>query len=163
MSHTFIKVRRQAGIASDVHLHSLRHFQATILAPVIPERQKQARMGWSTVRMARHYTDGRHRGRAGRRARRPGPRRHYGRRGRRPARRTIGTDGWRLVRRAMALASSEDALHRHTGNEDATIQPHHRQRKPIGDVGLIERRSVTAEEHRHLAHREQVRIPSVKS
>jgi len=58
MSHTFIKVRRQAGIASDVHLHSLRHFQATILDPVIPESQKQARMGWSTVRMARHYTDG---------------------------------------------------------------------------------------------------------
>jgi integrase len=58
MSHTFIKVRRHAGIAADVHLHSLRHFQATILDPVIPESQKQARMGWSTVRMARHYTDG---------------------------------------------------------------------------------------------------------
>jgi integrase len=58
MSHTFIKVRRHAGIAADVHLHSLRHFQATILDPIIPESQKQARMGWSTVRMARHYTDG---------------------------------------------------------------------------------------------------------
>ena len=58
MTHTFIKVRKRAGLAADVHLHSLRHFQATILDPVIPERQKQARMGWATVRMARHYTDG---------------------------------------------------------------------------------------------------------
>ena len=58
MSHTFIKVRRSAGIAADVRLHSLRHFQATILDPIIPESQKQARMGWSTIRMARHYTDG---------------------------------------------------------------------------------------------------------
>jgi integrase len=58
MSHTFIKVRRRVGIAADVHLDSLRHFQATILDPIIPESQKQARMGWSTVRMARHYTDG---------------------------------------------------------------------------------------------------------
>jgi len=57
-SHTFIKVRRLAGVNSDVHLHSLRHFQATVLDPVVPERQKQARMGWSTVHMARHYTDG---------------------------------------------------------------------------------------------------------
>ncbi|MHB1504520.1 MAG: hypothetical protein ACYCTL_10895 [Acidimicrobiales bacterium] len=24
---------------------------------MIPERQKQARLGWSTVHMARHYTD----------------------------------------------------------------------------------------------------------
>ena len=58
MTHTFIKIRKRAGLAADVHLHSLRHFQATILDPVIPERQKQARMGWATVRMARHYTDG---------------------------------------------------------------------------------------------------------
>jgi hypothetical protein len=35
----------------------LRHFQATSLDAVIPERQKQARLGWSTVHMARHYTD----------------------------------------------------------------------------------------------------------
>ena len=41
----------------DLHLHSLRHFQATSLDTVIPERQKQARLGWSTVHMARHYTD----------------------------------------------------------------------------------------------------------
>lgn len=51
----------------------------------------------------------------------------------------------------MALASSDETLHRHPGNEDATIQPHHRQRKLIGDDGFIERRPVTAEEHRHLA------------
>jgi integrase len=31
MTHTFIKVRKRAGVAADVHLHSLRHFQATIL------------------------------------------------------------------------------------------------------------------------------------
>jgi len=58
MTHTFIRVRKRAGVPADVHLHSLRHFQATILDPVIPERQKQARMGWATVRIARHYTDG---------------------------------------------------------------------------------------------------------
>jgi integrase len=57
MSHLFTKVRDAAGIASDIHLHSFRHFQATALDPVLPERQKQARLGWSTVHMARHYTD----------------------------------------------------------------------------------------------------------
>jgi len=57
MSHTFANVRDAAGVASDVHLHSLRHFQATVLDPVISEAQKQARLGWSTVHMARHYTD----------------------------------------------------------------------------------------------------------
>jgi integrase len=58
MSHLFAKVRDTADVASDIHLHSLRHFQATALDPVVPERQKQARLGWSTVHMARHYTDG---------------------------------------------------------------------------------------------------------
>jgi integrase len=57
MTHSFIRVRRIAGVSTDIHLHSLRHFQATVLDPVISERQKQARLGWSTVRMARHYTD----------------------------------------------------------------------------------------------------------
>jgi integrase len=58
MSHAFTRVRQAAGVASDVHLHSLRHFHATALDPVISEAQKQARLGWSTVQMARHYTDG---------------------------------------------------------------------------------------------------------
>jgi len=58
MSHLFAKVRDSADVAPDIHLHSLRHFQATALDPVVPERQKQARLGWSTVHMARHYTDG---------------------------------------------------------------------------------------------------------
>lgn len=44
-------------MASDIHLHSLRHFVATELDSVISESQKQARLGWSTVQMARHYTD----------------------------------------------------------------------------------------------------------
>lgn len=57
-SHAFAKLRVTAGVAADVHLHSLRHFQATALDPVISERQKQARLGWATVHMARHYTDG---------------------------------------------------------------------------------------------------------
>ena len=57
-SHAFARLRDAAGVARDVHLHSLRHFQATALDPVISEAQKQARLGWSTVHMARHYTDG---------------------------------------------------------------------------------------------------------
>ena len=57
MTHAFARVRKLAGIASDIHLHSLRHFHATVVDPVISEAQKQARLGWSTVQMARHYTD----------------------------------------------------------------------------------------------------------
>ena len=57
MSHMFTRVRELAKVGEDVHLHSLRHFHATVLDPVISEAQKQARLGWSTVRMARHYTD----------------------------------------------------------------------------------------------------------
>jgi integrase len=57
MSHAFDRVRRNAGVARDVHLHSLRHFQATAIDSVVSERQKQARLGWATVHMARHYTD----------------------------------------------------------------------------------------------------------
>ena len=56
LSHAFIRVRDQAGVAPDVHLHSLRHFQSTVLDSVITEAQKQARLGWSTIQMARHYT-----------------------------------------------------------------------------------------------------------
>ncbi len=57
LSKAFGKARKAAGIPADIHLHSLRHFQATALDSVISERQKQARLGWSTVHMARHYTD----------------------------------------------------------------------------------------------------------
>jgi integrase len=57
VSHSFTKVRVAAKLPKDLHLHSLRHFQATSLDAVIPERQMQARLGWSTVHMARHYTD----------------------------------------------------------------------------------------------------------
>lgn len=57
ISHAFAKARRAAKLPKDIHLHSFRHFQATCLDAVIPERQKQARLGWSTVHMARHYTD----------------------------------------------------------------------------------------------------------
>ena len=57
ISHGFKKIAKQAGIAPDVHLHSLRHFQATVIDPIVSERQKQARLGWSTSHMARHYTD----------------------------------------------------------------------------------------------------------
>jgi integrase len=58
ISHAFRELRQAAGVPEDVHLHSLRHFQATVLDPVISEAQKQTRLGWSTVHMARHYTDG---------------------------------------------------------------------------------------------------------
>lgn len=57
LSRAFNKARVVAKLPSDLHLHSLRHFQATSLDTVIPERQKQSRLGWSTVHMARHYTD----------------------------------------------------------------------------------------------------------
>lgn len=57
ISKAFVKARRLAGLDPALHLHSLRHFQATVLDSVISERQKQARLGWSTVHMARHYTD----------------------------------------------------------------------------------------------------------
>ncbi|MCL5076939.1 MAG: site-specific integrase [Actinobacteria bacterium] len=57
ISHAFKKIVKQAGVASDIHLHSLRHFQATVIDPIVSERQKQARLGWSTSHMARHYTD----------------------------------------------------------------------------------------------------------
>jgi integrase len=58
ISHVFAKVRTKAKVATDVHLHSLRHFHATQIDSVISEAQKQVRLGWSTVQMARHYTDG---------------------------------------------------------------------------------------------------------
>ncbi len=56
LSHGFAALRRRAGVPHDVHLHSLRHFQSTELDRVISESQKQARLGWATVHMARHYT-----------------------------------------------------------------------------------------------------------
>jgi integrase len=57
-SHAMIRLRKAAGLPNDIHLHSLRHFHATMLDAVVSEAQKQARLGWSTVHMARHYTDG---------------------------------------------------------------------------------------------------------
>lgn len=57
-SHGLTRLRKKARLPGDIHLHSLRHFHATALDPVISEAQKQARLGWSTVQMARHYTDG---------------------------------------------------------------------------------------------------------
>lgn len=57
MSHALARLRKLAGVSSEVHLHSIRHFHATALDPVISEAQKQARLGWATVQMARHYTD----------------------------------------------------------------------------------------------------------
>jgi len=57
ITHAFIRVRKLSGVDSDIHLHSLRHFQATALDAVISEKQKQSRLGWSSAVMARHYTD----------------------------------------------------------------------------------------------------------
>lgn len=53
----FRKSANTAGVAADVHLHSLRHFQSTELDSVISEAQKQARIGRTTIQMARRYTD----------------------------------------------------------------------------------------------------------
>jgi integrase len=58
ISHAFTRTRVKAGVSEDVHLHSLRHFHATAVDGVVSEAQKQLRLGWSTVQMARHYTDG---------------------------------------------------------------------------------------------------------
>jgi hypothetical protein len=55
--NAFTKVRKLSGVATDIHLHSLRHFQAAALDAVISEKQKQSRLGWSSTVMARHYTD----------------------------------------------------------------------------------------------------------
>jgi hypothetical protein len=57
MSHGLTKLQRLTGVAAKVRLHALRHFHSTSLDAVISEAQKQARLGWSTVQMARHYTD----------------------------------------------------------------------------------------------------------
>jgi integrase len=57
VSRAFTKARKAARLPRDLRLHSLRYFQATSLDSVIPERQKQARLGWSTVHMARHSTE----------------------------------------------------------------------------------------------------------
>ncbi len=56
-SSAFGRIRADAGVSDEIHLHSLRHFQATVLDAVVSERQKQARLGWTTSHMARHYTD----------------------------------------------------------------------------------------------------------
>jgi integrase len=58
VTHAFARIRNRAGVARDVHLHSLRHFHATQIDSIVSEAQKQTRLGWSTVQMARHYTDG---------------------------------------------------------------------------------------------------------
>ncbi len=57
VTHGFDVIRKRSGVASDLHVHSLRDFHATLLDPIISEKQKQARLGWATVHMARHYTD----------------------------------------------------------------------------------------------------------
>ena len=58
IGHAFAKIRKRVKVASDIHLHWLRHFDATQIDSVISEAQKQVRLGWSTVQMAGHYTDG---------------------------------------------------------------------------------------------------------
>ena len=42
LSHTFASIRAKAKVAPDIHMHSLRHFHATTLDPVISEAQKRA-------------------------------------------------------------------------------------------------------------------------
>ena len=37
MSHAFSRIRIAAGVPPDLHLHSLRHFQAAVLEPIISE------------------------------------------------------------------------------------------------------------------------------
>jgi len=57
LSKAMARLRRKASLPADIHLHSLRHLHATAVDAVVSEAQKQARLGWSTVHMARHYTD----------------------------------------------------------------------------------------------------------
>jgi integrase len=59
-SHTFADLREQTKVASDIHLHSLRHWQSTALDSVLSPTQKQRRMGWSNsaaAQMDSTYTD----------------------------------------------------------------------------------------------------------
>ena len=52
----FAKIRMAAKVPAEVKLHSLRHFASTQLDGVVTERQKMARLGWSSQSMAHHYT-----------------------------------------------------------------------------------------------------------
>ncbi|HVL94160.1 MAG TPA: tyrosine-type recombinase/integrase [Acidimicrobiales bacterium] len=54
LSHAFVRVRRRAGVAADVHLHSLRHFQSTVLDSVITG--PRSRPGWVGPRCRWHGT-----------------------------------------------------------------------------------------------------------
>lgn len=56
ISHGFSRARGIGGLSKDLHLHSLRHFQATAIDSIISEKQKQSRLGWTNPAMARHYT-----------------------------------------------------------------------------------------------------------
>lgn len=68
-SRNFRRLCDRVGVAPDLHLalashfHSIRSitFEASSMVvvaadSVVAEAQKQARMGWSTIHMARHYT-----------------------------------------------------------------------------------------------------------
>ncbi|MDA8027027.1 MAG: site-specific integrase [Actinomycetota bacterium] len=57
VSHAFSRIRDAAGVSKEIHLHSMRHFQATAVDAIVSDRQKQSRLGWSTIHMAMHYTD----------------------------------------------------------------------------------------------------------
>jgi len=57
ISRAFSKARVAAGLPADPHLHSLCHFQANSLDAVTLERQKHARLGWSTAHMAGHLAE----------------------------------------------------------------------------------------------------------
>lgn len=56
MSKAFAEVRRRAGLAEDLHLHSLRHWVSTVLDPVVSQKQKMGRLGHTTVPVSHRYT-----------------------------------------------------------------------------------------------------------
>ena len=48
-SHALSRIHQRRNPSPDVHLHSPRHFHATVLDPVISEAQERTRLRWSSA------------------------------------------------------------------------------------------------------------------
>ncbi len=158
------------GVAVAVDLATidqLRHFQSTELDRVISEFQKQARLGWSTMHVARHYTGAvspedrraaEHMdtpssadertpvtGQRSRNAslRRPGSHCQSPRRQRLCAGGQCGS----LRSGVGAEVSVEESLDSSARDPEAAVDREHRQRQVTPLDGPVDRRSALAQEH----------------